>query len=179
MAVFTIEWKYSLGGAKQPAIVEFAEADSQSFTTGAPVVLDAGDEAVKLATDTVAALTGIAQRDATNVTSANVQIPVIVPTALDVFSATIASAGTNAVAHHDLATATVDAYSWVASAESGETAKYTVDVGDTTNEWITVIGLDPRDSTGTSGGRVLFRLKGPGDYIKGISTTSTVLFAVA
>lgn len=179
MAVYTIEWKYSLGGAKQPAIVEAPEDSSQSYKIGTPVVYDASGDGFKTATDTVAALSGIALADATNVTSGFTTIPVVIPTALDIFSATIGSAGANGTAHHDDDTAFVDAYSWIASTETGETTKYTVDVADTTNEWITVIALDPRDASGTTGGRVLFRLKGPGDYIKGISTTSTVLFAVA
>jgi hypothetical protein len=179
MAVYTIEWKYSLGGAKQPAIVEGVESDSQTYLKGTPVVFDASNPGRKIATDSVAALSGIVQADGTNVTSGHAVQAVIVPTALDVFSATIAAAGTNGTAEHDLATGAVDAFSWIASAESGETAKYTVDTSDTTNEWITVIGLDPRDASGTSGGRVLFRLLGPGDQIKGIGTTSSIVFAVA
>jgi len=160
MAVYTIEWKYSFGGAAQPTIVEYLEADSQTFKIGAPVVYDQSDAGLKVFTKTVAALTGFALKAATNVTTGNATIPVLFVQSSDVFSATISAAGANSAGVHAL-TSLGHGYGIIASTESGETTKYTVDQSDTTNDWAVPFALDPRDDAATSGGRVYFYVNLP------------------
>lgn len=154
MAVYTFEWKYSLGGASQPAIVEYLEADSQSFAIGAPVVYDQSSAGLVVFTKTAAALTGIALKAATNVTTGNATIPVLFIQPSDVFSVTASNGGANATTAHAL-NILGHGYSIIASSESGETSKYTVDTADQTDSWFVPFALDPRDTAGTSGGRVL------------------------
>lgn len=52
------------------------EADSQSFYAGQPVYLNAG-AVTAVASDTATHLAGIALKDATNVTSDNIEIPIL------------------------------------------------------------------------------------------------------
>jgi hypothetical protein len=170
MAVYTFEWKYSLGGASQPAIVEYLEANSQSFTIGTPVVYDQSSAGLVVFTKTAAALTGIALKAATNVTSGNATIPVLFIQPSDVFSVTISNAGANDSAVHAL-TSLGHAYSIIASSESGETSKYTVDQADVTDKWFVPFALDPRDTAGTSGGRVLGYFTFPTTNVNGTVQT--------
>ena len=153
MPVYTIEWRYRKGGG-QPDIREYPESASQTFKAGAILVYDTSDEAVKAAVDTVVQMRGLAEKDASGVTGK--AVPVLVPTPLDVFSATVSNAGANLAAAHD-ADNIDKKYSWILSTETGQTTKLTIDEADAGNLWVVIEDLDPRDPAGTAGGRVYFR----------------------
>jgi hypothetical protein len=154
MAVHTVKWVKNNNGT--PARIQtYPEAATQTFKRGDFVVWDTSDEKLKAAVDTTVAAIGIADQDASGTTST--LIHVLVPQPGDIFSATISSAGANGTAHHDLKTVGKN-YSWLKSTESGETTKTTIDIADTSNAWVTIVDLDPRDAAATSGGRVLFTI---------------------
>lgn len=155
MAVYTFEWKYRKGGG-QPEVKIFPEAASQTYKAGAPLVFDTSDEAVKLATVTTVSFIGIALKDATGTTGKDA--PVLIPTPLDVFTATISASGANLAAAHDKNNIGVK-YGWIASTVAGQTTKYTIDEDNTTNNWILPIGVytDVDEPEGTAGGRLYFQ----------------------
>lgn len=92
---------------KQPRIVKndsiaeiaygITEANSQSFKAGALVKYSSGVAALVTATSAAQAVLGIAQKDATNVTSGNIEIPVQLVSATDTLLIRVSSDGTAAL----------------------------------------------------------------------------------
>lgn len=155
MAVYGINWVKRLGGGV-PEVVNMPEASSQTFKAGQIVVHDTSEEGVKLASVGTVAMAGIALADASGTTGADV--PVLVPTTADVFTATISTAGANAAAAHDQDNVN-RLLGWLASTESGQTAKITINESNGTNHWVktTELYTDGNEPAGTAGGRIYFR----------------------
>jgi hypothetical protein len=160
--------KFARNALGTPTVVrQFPEAASQTFKAGQILVFDRTLEAVKLAVVTTVTAMGIALEDASGTTGTLIHVQLFMPG--DIYSATIANAGANAAASHDL-DKVGDNYGWILSTETGETTKVTVNSANTTNEWFQVVDLDPRDTSGTVGGRVLFTVN-PAVYVdRGIAS---------
>lgn len=156
MAVYTIEWAGKLGGDRSgPGVIHLPEAGTPgSYKKGDPVIFDLSDDGVKLASVGTVNATGIAARN--QVGTAQQLVPVIIPTPQDLFVATISASGANSAAAHNQDNL-ADAYGWIRSTESGQTAKQTVDFDNTSNAWILPLKLYEADPEGTAGGRVVFR----------------------
>lgn len=154
MAVYTFEWKYRIGGGV-PEVYTYKEAASQTFKAGAPLVFDTSLEQVKLASVGTVQMVGLAEEDASGTTNADINV--LIPTPLDVFTATISASGANLAAAHDNDNVG-QKLGWIASTETGQTTKYTVDEDNTSNAWCLVrrVYTDVDETAGTSGGRVEF-----------------------
>jgi hypothetical protein len=160
MAVYGIAWEYRIGGGV-PDIRNFPEGDSETWNVFnndlqglVPVIYDISEDGiVTCATDMVAML-GLACADATG--TSDTDIPVMMVTTSDVFSATASTDGANATTAHTLDMVGLN-YGLIPSTESGETDKWTVNTNETSNSAVTQIDRHPQDSWGTSGGRILFR----------------------
>lgn len=144
-----LTWCRNSNGSPQ-FVRKFPEAASQTFKAGQILVWDTSDEAVKLATVTTVAAIGIALEDASGTTGNEVHVQLI--RRGDIYSVSVCNDG----ATDDSDTAFIGiAYGWKASTQTGETAKICLDTNNTTNDWLTVLDLDPRDPDGTTDGRVL------------------------
>ena len=155
MAVHGIKWVKRVGGG-QPEVVNYPEAASQTFKEGQPVVFDTSEEAIKLASVGTTALLGIAMADASGTTGT--LIPVLRPSLYDWFTATISASGANLAAAHDRDQIGV-VYDWIASTETGQTAKITVDEDAAGgSDWCIVqdVYIDAKEPLATAGGRVYF-----------------------
>ena len=124
-------------------VLQFPEAASQSFKAGQPVYLSGGKLTV-CASDATTIL-GVADADASGTTDTS--LPVVLATPMTVFSGASTNAGadvTTAVTyvpkHYALYVGTGTAY---------------VDLGDTTNKAVKVVGL--KDAAGTTNGKVYFK----------------------
>jgi hypothetical protein len=153
MAVYTIEWRRKLGGGL-PSVQTFDEGSTETFAKGAPVIYDVSEDGLVEATAAATDMLGIAYETASG--TSGTELDVLIPDDSDVFSATISATGANSTAVH-ASTNFGKAFGLLKSTESGETTKWTVNASDTTNVRVVVLGVDPKDTEGTSGGRVLFR----------------------
>ena len=138
MATMGFKWA---GYGASPDVVEAAEANSQSFVANDLVKITAGT--VAIATD--GAISGVAQKAATNVTTGNVTIPVQVITPDSVW---IAAADTTTVS-----TQVGEDYGLNYTAGS-----MSVDIGDTQTTQVRMEKLDSRDGAKALG-RVHVRFK--------------------
>lgn len=154
MAVYGINWVRRQGGGV-PEVINYAEGASQTYKAGQPLVFDTSLEGVKLASVGTVAFVGIALKDATGTTGA--EAPVLVPTTADVFTATISASGANLAAAHDQNNVN-RLLGWIASTETDNTAKITIDEDNGTNHWVKVqkVYTDGNEPEGTAGGRVYF-----------------------
>jgi len=139
MATMGFQWS-GIGAA--PNVVEAKEADSQSFVVNDLVYLNAG--AVTIATD--AAISGVALKAATNVTTGNATIPVQIITPDSVW-----------IAQADAATS-VD-YVGEDYGLNYTAGSMSVDIGDTSTTQVRIEKIDSRDGAGVSPYRVHVRFK--------------------
>ena len=154
MAVYGIKWVKRRGGGV-PEVLILPEGSSQTFKEGQPLVYDTSLEGVKLASVGTIAFKGIALADASGTNLAD--MPVLIPTSADVFTATIADTGVNVAGTHD--NKVVDLLmGWLASTESGQTAKITLDFDNLTNHWVKIdsVYVDANEPINTAGGRCYF-----------------------
>ncbi len=138
MSTMGFHWS-GIGAA--PEVVEVSEADSQSFKANDLVQVSAGT--VKIAADS--AISGVAQKAATNVTTGNITIPVqiITPDSIWIAAADTTTAATQVGEDYGL--------NYTAGSQS-------VDIGDTTTTQVRMEQLDSRDGA-KSLGRVHVRFK--------------------
>jgi hypothetical protein len=155
MAVYGINWVKRLGGGV-PEVVVYPEGASQTYKAGQILVFDTSLEGVKLASVGTTSMVGIALKDATGTTGADA--PVLVPTAEDIFTATISASGANLAAAHDRDNIGF-IYDWIASTETDNTDKITIDEDAAGgSDWLIVrdIYTDGNEPAGTAGGRMYF-----------------------
>jgi hypothetical protein len=90
-------------------------------------------------------------------------IPVLLADRIQLWSGNKSTAGASAVtALTDLG----DLIDWLASTETGQTAKTVLDTGS--QNMFEIVALDPRDAVGDTGGRLIFRVE---DGKVGVKTT--------
>ncbi len=125
----------------QPTVVLGKEAASQSFKEGDLVYFDSDG---LVAISTAGEIDGIARKDASGTTSAEIPVELIELDA--VYSCAYKASATTQTVVGTLAdfTFTVGAHTLDDSGASTD---------------VYVVGIDPRDDLGTSGGRYLFRFK--------------------
>lgn len=126
-------------------IVSALEANSQSFVVGDLLYLNSG-AATLATTSQETQLFGIALKKATNVTTGNASIPILVICPETLF-----------VAQLDDATAV--AYVGEDYGINYTSGSMSVDLSDTSSTSVRIEMLDSRDAVGTSGGRVIVRFQ--------------------
>ncbi len=115
------------------------EADSQTFKAGTPVYLNSG--AVTICTDGGGGFTGIAQKDATNVSSGNIEIPVMICDIEDEALVYVTNNGTDTAAS---GLTPGESYDWYVDSDS----VFYADANDTTGPLVFIEEIN--DSAGAS-----------------------------
>jgi len=155
MAVFGINWMYRIGGG-MPDWKTYPEGDSETWNAInvglQPVIYDISEDGlVACATDMVAAI-GLADMDATGTSDTDIHVMLITP--LDVFSASVSTDGATTTSALDTLGLN---YGLIKSTQTGHTDKWTVNINETSNSAVTIIGNHDDDAWASTDGRVLFR----------------------
>ena len=126
-------------------IVSALEANSQTFVAGDLLYLNSGAATIAT-TSQETQIFGVALKNATNVTTGNAAIPILVicPETLFVAQADTTTAVTQVGEDYGL---------------NYTSGSMSVDIGDTTSTSVRIEALDSRDAVGTSGGRVVVRFQ--------------------
>lgn len=149
------EWAMALDGGPC-SILHFEEGASQSFVTGEPVMLTAGY--VVECGDNPVAILGIALADAHNTSAGLYKIPVALADHRNIFRANCcSSAGTRAAT----ALTMIGKGASILRDTTNSMLQILSTSLDGSNSRVTIMGLDPQDVVGDTGGRLLVKFKQP------------------